>query len=203
MAQYDTHDILTGFYNHKGFLQQLSRRVAQGGNGILLIQCPRAETMNLWILRMEHAQEQIDACMLKMTFKMALSPFRSGLRDALSDAQRRIYAFSERDWNIDEFCRSIGISRGYFQRNYKAQFGISSGEDIIQARMQQAKKLLADTTLTVQEIAGQCGYKTSPHFMRQFKEQMGISTTQYRKIRKNNVGSSACCCSYGGKWNEE
>ena len=52
---------------------------------------------------------------------------------------------------------------------------------IIQARMQRAKKLLADTTLTVQEIADQCGYKTPTHFMRQFKERAGISATQYRK----------------------
>ena len=120
--------------------------------------------------------------MLEMTSKTALSPFRSELQDALSDAQRRIYAFPERDWNIDELCRSVGISRGYFQRNYKAQFGISCGEDIIQARMQRAKKLLADTTLTVQEIADQCGYKTPTHFMRQFKDYVGKTPTEYRKI---------------------
>ncbi|WP_295087131.1 substrate-binding domain-containing protein [uncultured Ruminococcus sp.] len=256
MARYDTHDMLTGFYNNKGFLQQLPLYAAQGGAGsavgVLVIQCPRAESteyvfmladvlrllhsgglngrlsdsvfaaaftgdprelresMDLWILRMEQAleelkrvssgrdhanvrytscilsdpaqaQEQISACMLEISSRTALSPFRSELQDALEDAQRRIYAFPERDWNIDELCRSIGISRGYFQRNYKSQFGISCGEDIIQARIQRAKKLLADTTLTVQEIADQCGYKTHTHFMRQFKERAGISATQYRK----------------------
>ena len=45
------------------------------------------------ITDMEHAQEQIDACMLEMTSKTALSPFRSELQDALSDAQRPSYAF--------------------------------------------------------------------------------------------------------------
>lgn len=255
MAQYDTRDILTGFYNSKGFYQQLSQYAAQSGSagvGVLVIQCPRAEstesvfmladtlrllrsgglngrlqdsvfatafagdprelgeTMELWALRMkqtledlkrassgreraavryaacvitdpEQAQSQVDACIQEISSRSVLSPFRSDLQDALEDARRQVYAYPEREWNIDEICRNVGISRGYFQRNYKAQFGVSCGEDIIHARMQRAKKLLADTGLTVQEIADQCGYKTHTHFMRQFKERAGISCTQFRK----------------------
>ena len=105
-------------------------------------------------------------------------------KDRLNRLRREIHAFPQKDWNIPEMSRDIGISGSHFQRMYKAEFGIGFKDDLIAARIEKAKKLLQSTELRVQEIADICGYGESSHFMRQFKDKVGMSALQYRKQNK-------------------
>ena len=50
--------------------------------------------------------------------------------------------------------------------------------------MNKAMQLLRHTDFKVQEIALHCGYNNENHFMRQFKEKIGVTALQYRK---NNI----------------
>ena len=45
----------------------------------------------------------------------------------------------------------------------------------------KAKELLKTTNLRIQEIAEQCGYENASHFMRQFKDKIGMTAVQFRK----------------------
>ena len=80
--------------------------------------------------------------------------------------------------------QSIGISRTHLQRLYKQHFSVSCIDDVINARMNRAKQLLTYTDLRIQEIALQCGYHNESHFMRQFKERVGMTAVQYRNQSK-------------------
>ena len=82
---------------------------------------------------------------------------------------------------IDEVARTIGISRSGLQHQYKKMFGISIKEDMIRARLERAKRLLAETNMTIQEIAFACGYSNEYHFIRQFKKGTGKTPTEYRQ----------------------
>ena len=82
---------------------------------------------------------------------------------------------------IDELAGTIGISRSGLQHQYKKMFGISIKGDIIRARMERAKKLLAETNITIREIAFACGYSNEYHFIRQFKKGTGKTPTEYRR----------------------
>lgn len=45
---------------------------------------------------------------------------------------------------------------------------------------EKAVTLLTTTNLRIGEIAEQCGYRHTTHFMRQFKAQMGVTPSEYR-----------------------
>ena len=51
----------------------------------------------------------------------------------------------------------------------------------MEAGDEKAKQLLSCTRLSVSEIAARCGYGTSSHFMRQFREMCGKTPSEYRK----------------------
>jgi len=54
-------------------------------------------------------------------------------------------------------------------------------------RMSNAKKLLTFTSKRVREIAAMCGYGNPVCFMNYFKNSMGISPSQYRKLSRSQA----------------
>lgn len=102
-------------------------------------------------------------------------------KERLRQLRREIHASPQKDWGISDMAQSIGISSSHFHRMYKLEFGVSCKDDVIAARIEKAKQLLQGTNLRVQEIAGACGYSDCSHFMRQFKNKVGVSALQYRK----------------------
>jgi len=85
------------------------------------------------------------------------------------------------DWTVEMLCEKLCMSRYYFQHLYKSFFGISCIRDLILARIAYAKTLLLSTGFSVREIAEQCGYKNTEHFIRQFQEQTGTSPGRFRQ----------------------
>ena len=53
--------------------------------------------------------------------------------------------------------------------------------DIIEGRLQKARRLLTSTELTIEQIAASCGYSDGGAFMRQFRLKCGMTPTQFRK----------------------
>lgn len=92
-----------------------------------------------------------------------------------------IHSDPERVMNIDSMAEYVNMSRSGFQHLYKKMFGVSVINDVINGRIERAKRLLSSTGLTVAEIASKCGYSTEYNFMRQFKSRTGKTPTEYRK----------------------
>ena len=99
---------------------------------------------------------------------------------AFIEVREKILKNPELDWNIDKMCNMACVSRSYFQHLYKALFGISCINDIINARIMKAKSLLPISSLKISAIANACGYKSTEHFIRQFKEKTGQTPNEYR-----------------------
>lgn len=55
-------------------------------------------------------------------------------------------------------------------------------------RMQQARKLLAETDLTLDAIASQLGYESAPVLSRVFKRWVGEPPGSYRKQVREPLG---------------
>lgn len=83
--------------------------------------------------------------------------------------------------DIAGLAQQTGMSRSGFQHLYKKMFGVSVKTDVINGRMDYAKRLLSTTNLTIREIAEICGYKNECSFMRKFKERCGKTPTEFRK----------------------
>lgn len=74
------------------------------------------------------------------------------------------------------------VSRVTFHKRFLEQVG-STPADIIQARkLDEARRLLAETEMSSGTIAGMCGYEDYIHFYRVFRKYEGVSPTQYRQM---------------------
>lgn len=108
----------------------------------------------------------------------------------LKEIRCRIYDDPSYNWNIDNICSELGISRTYFHRIYMTAFGTTCIKDVIDSRIALAEKMLAETDMSVYMIAKRCGYESDSYFMRQFKAKNGCTPTVYRR-RLSTVKKSA------------
>lgn len=102
--------------------------------------------------------------------------------NAILSARQGIYANPQLDYNIPSLAKNTGLSSIYFQELYKKAFGISCGADIINSRIENAKRLLSETAYTIEQIAERCGYNSIVHFSRQFKQMTGIAPSKWRNL---------------------
>jgi len=102
-------------------------------------------------------------------------------RDSFNALREEIFRHPEKEWNIENITRSIGLSKSHFHRIYKEFFGTSCKEDIISSRMEKVRWLLDNTSLSVAQISEQCGYSNTSHFIRQFSSRTGMTPSAYRR----------------------
>lgn len=87
---------------------------------------------------------------------------------------------SHKKWTIGEMSGMVHMSPSYFQHLYTQLFGTSCMQDVINARLKNARFYLRTTDMSIQSLAEFCGYDNELHFMRQFKKQEGMTPSQYR-----------------------
>ncbi len=75
----------------------------------------------------------------------------------------------------------IGGSRRQAEYRFREFVGKSIGEEILAARIEAAKKLLADPSIPIGTVAGRCGYSDDSLLRRAFKSATGMSLSEYRK----------------------
>jgi AraC family transcriptional regulator of arabinose operon len=83
--------------------------------------------------------------------------------------------------SVEKLAEELFMSKSRLQHIYKKTFGVNIMQDLINSKLTLAKKLLSTTNLSIAEVAVQSGYNNEFHFMRQFKEKIGITPSDYRK----------------------
>ena len=82
---------------------------------------------------------------------------------------------------MDKVSQQIYISPYYLSHLFKEELGITFLEYLTRIRMEEAKKLLMDRSMTILDISAQVGYDDPSYFSKVFKKNMGVSPNQYRK----------------------
>ena len=75
----------------------------------------------------------------------------------------------------------LGCSPRTLQLSYKAVFGRTVQDDLADARLDLAKKLLSDTDIPVCDIPERCGFASPNHLMRLFRRRTGMTMLQWRR----------------------
>lgn len=83
--------------------------------------------------------------------------------------------------NTSDMAKSVNLSRSRFSVLYKELFDISPQLDHINSKISKASYLLSVGTLSLNEISEMCGYQNIYHFIRQFRQVVGVTPGQYRK----------------------
>lgn len=100
----------------------------------------------------------------------------------LTALRTKIHESPSKQWRIQEMANEVMLSPAYFQILYKQAFGVTCMTDVIQTKIQTAKKLLTSTDMLVSEIADELGYNQVYHFIRQFKKITGMTPGAFRKM---------------------
>lgn len=82
---------------------------------------------------------------------------------------------------LTELAERYNISASHLSNLLKEELGMPFSEYITSKRIQRAKELLDDESLSVDAIAREVGYKDYFYFTKVFKKAVGISPSKYRK----------------------
>ena len=102
-------------------------------------------------------------------------------RVALSKSIRHINEYYSAQIKITDLAKMENMSMTAYNKSFKEQMGMPPTKYIISLRISMAKELLETTTLSIKEISLMCGYTDFNFFSRAFKENTGVSPTEYRK----------------------
>ncbi len=88
----------------------------------------------------------------------------------------------QRDIKAAEVAGAHYITPNYFSMLFKQETGYSYSEYLNTIRINKAKQLLAETSNKVFVIAEYVGYRDYKYFVQVFKNNEGVTPTQYRKF---------------------
>lgn len=109
------------------------------------------------------------------------------MEKALRYLRGEMFSSLKTDWTVEEMAKRVAMSPSRIYPIYKKVYGISPMADLINARINSAKNMLSLGEEKVEEIAWNLGYQNTTHFIRQFKQKVGCTPTQYRKEQKDYV----------------
>ena len=92
------------------------------------------------------------------------------------------------DISLSMLSRQFNVSLGYLSALIKKETGTNYSDYVVAKRLNLAKELLSDVSLSIQEIVERVGYKDYFHFNKLFKKHFGITPSKHRKdIRIKNL----------------
>jgi AraC family transcriptional regulator len=87
------------------------------------------------------------------------------------------------EFNLDRLAARAGLSKFYFNRLFKRAMGVSPSRHQITLRMDEAQRLLRETTKSIVDVGLDLGYANPSHFARAFRKETGLSPSDYRQKR--------------------
>jgi YesN/AraC family two-component response regulator len=89
--------------------------------------------------------------------------------------------FANPDLSLDYLSEKFQLNAKNVSKMFKEEFGENFVDFLIGLRMNSAKKMLAETHKSMQEISLEVGYYNYNSFNRAFKNVVGLSPRDYRK----------------------
>ncbi|MBQ2737603.1 MAG: PocR ligand-binding domain-containing protein [Clostridia bacterium] len=83
--------------------------------------------------------------------------------------------------SINDICKSIGYSKSTVLTSFKREFGTTVNTYLNNMRLNHAKKMLDDSTRTINEVALSSGFSDQSYFSKMFSKLYGITPSDYRR----------------------
>lgn len=87
------------------------------------------------------------------------------------------------DISLKTMAYDLNINAAYLGQLFKTETGQLFSAFLNKTRIENAKKMLLKTGLTLSEISQQCGYTNISYFYNIFKKYTGQTPSQYRKVK--------------------
>jgi len=110
---------------------------------------------------------------------------RGGLTPGtLRRIREHIEANLEADIDLEVLADIAGLSRCHFARAFKQSAGVTPHSYLMYRRLGRAQRLLAETDLSLAEIALATGFSDQSHFSRRFRELLDVSPSAFRRSKR-------------------
>ena len=83
--------------------------------------------------------------------------------------------------SLSDIAASVNLSPSYFHSLFTATCTMTPHAYLISLRIDHAKRMLWDSTVSISDIASLCGFNCQQYFTKVFKQKTGTSPHQYRK----------------------
>ena len=125
-------------------------------------------------------------------------PNRATVAQEVSEADQQLLAQLER-WLVTAYgnegvkaadmADAVGLELRAFQRKLRTLVGHTPITLLNSVRLREARRMLTETNLPIQEIAARCGYGSSQYFSRAFSSADGVSPKAYRAAAQSESSS--------------
>ena len=105
----------------------------------------------------------------------------TGVQDYLTQALRYIQYNYAADIQISEMAAHVGVSRSQLYRAFMEKMEMSPHAFLKRYRINEACALLRNTQLSISQVAGSVGFTDPLYFSRVFKEQKGVTPTEFHQ----------------------
>ena len=107
----------------------------------------------------------------------------------LRELRTEVHESFSKPWTIGQMASKMGLSASRFASLYKQEFSTSPTEDLIRTRIDQAKKMLSTTKVSVKQVSLACGFESVHYFHRAFKRRNNITPKHYQNHQLSMKGS--------------
>ena len=146
--------------------------------------------MKMEILQNEpHSADILDSYAREFLVMLSRSLYAEAMPEMNSTDLSKLYRLrwqvlsrADQRWTVARMAQMASLSPSRFHTVYKTLFGSAPMQDVINAKMDLAKTiLLTENKPTLAEVAERLGYKSTQHFILQFKAATGMTPGTYRK----------------------
>ncbi|MCD1259957.1 response regulator [Paenibacillus athensensis] len=110
-----------------------------------------------------------------------ISSHQKGVSAVIGRVRAYVDEHLQEELSREEIAASVYLNPAYLSRLFKKETGLSISEYILKIRMEQAKKLLAESNDKISYVAEKIGYSHFSFFAKMFKKYTGFSPQEYRK----------------------
>jgi AraC-like DNA-binding protein len=131
--------------------------------------------------------QQILACytiqLLGIVYASALLKDKPQSRkeDIVNNMRYKIHENWATPLQMEELAKQYHVSYTWFRKSFKEITGVSPGQYHLSLKLEKARQMLADTSLSISEISYLTGFVTEFHFSKIFKKKMELSPSKYRQ----------------------
>jgi AraC family transcriptional activator of mtrCDE len=104
----------------------------------------------------------------------------------LAPALNALFQEPNHPWSLPELARLSHMSRATLARHFQERLGRSASELLTDIRMTLAANELRKPTVSMGAVAERVGYQSEAAFQRAFKQHMGMTPAQWRRVHPHS-----------------
>lgn len=137
-------------------------------------------------LKAEECKSAIHRAILALNQVSLLNYERKSVTDTLKESAAQMMQYVHEHYyeeiNLDSLAAFMHLNKSYVSRFFKETVGMSFVSYVRHYRIEQAKKLLRTSDLSVTEVAEQVGYLDLTYFSRIFKKESHYTPNEYKQV---------------------